>query len=50
MRIFQIDSKYEPPAVETRTVFGLEMQQERNNAKITVELFKNIVSKEKNVK
>lgn len=49
LEYLQMDPKYEPPALETRTVFGLTMQQERNSAKISAELLKKIVSKEKNV-
>ena len=44
-----MDPTYEPAAMETRTLFGLQMEQLRNNAKIDAELFKNVVSKKKEV-
>lgn len=44
-----MDPAYEPPEVETRQVYGLYMQQKRNNVQITEELFNNIVSKNKDV-
>lgn len=33
--ILQMDNAYEPPPVETRTVYGVTMQQGRNDIKIT---------------
>ena len=33
--ILQIDESYEPPMTETRSVYGLKMQQHRNDAQIT---------------
>lgn len=47
--VLQIDPTYEPDLIETRQVYGIYLQQRRNDAKITRELFKNIVSAEKNV-
>lgn len=44
--ILQMDPEYEPTEMETRTLFGLQMEQVRNNAKINAEVFKNIVTKE----
>lgn len=43
--VLQIDSEYDPPEMETRTLFGLQMQQKRNNAVIDDKLFTNVVSK-----
>ncbi|KAJ2391832.1 bifunctional phosphoribosylaminoimidazolecarboxamide formyltransferase/IMP cyclohydrolase, partial [Coemansia sp. RSA 2559] len=45
--VLQIDPAYEPPAIETRQVYGISMQQRRNDVQITPELFANIVSKNK---
>jgi len=42
--IFQIDPNYEPPEMETREVFGFELQQKRNTAKISKELFQKSVT------
>ncbi|KAJ2553365.1 bifunctional phosphoribosylaminoimidazolecarboxamide formyltransferase/IMP cyclohydrolase [Coemansia sp. RSA 1878] len=42
--VLQIDSTYEPPAIETRQVYGLSLQQRRNNATIDASLFTNVVS------
>ncbi|WAR05539.1 PUR9-like protein [Mya arenaria] len=39
-----IDPEYEPPQVETRTLFGLQMSQTRNNANINKLVFKNVVT------
>ena len=44
-----MDPAYEPPEMETRTLFGLQMQQKRNDAVINSELFKNVVTKTKDV-
>ncbi|KAH8832864.1 bifunctional purine biosynthesis protein ade10 [Flagelloscypha sp. PMI_526] len=45
--VLQIDPNYEPPAIETRQVYGISMQQRRNDAVIDANLFKNIVSQNK---
>ncbi|XP_052806937.1 bifunctional purine biosynthesis protein ATIC-like isoform X2 [Mya arenaria] len=42
--VLQIDPEYEPPQVETRTLFGLQMSQTRNNANINKLVFKNVVT------
>lgn len=47
--VLQIDPDYEPDLIETRQVYGISLQQRRNDAKITRELFKNIVSTQKDV-
>ena len=45
----QMDPAYEPPESETRTLFGLKLQQVRNNAMINKSVFSNIGSKRKEV-
>lgn len=47
--VLQIDPDYEPDLIETRQVYGISLQQRRNDAKITRDLFKNIVSEAKQV-
>ena len=41
--ILQIDPDYEPPDIETRDLFGFTLQQERNKAKVTREMFSKTV-------
>lgn len=43
--VVQIDSAYEPPMNETRQVFGVSMEQRRNDRPVTREDFSNIVTK-----
>ncbi|KAJ2878939.1 bifunctional phosphoribosylaminoimidazolecarboxamide formyltransferase/IMP cyclohydrolase, partial [Coemansia aciculifera] len=45
--VLQIDADYEPGLVETRQVYGLSMQQRRNDAVISPSLFANVVSQNK---
>ncbi len=45
--ILQIDPRYEPPAMEARTVFGLTLEQRRNDAHINRNVLTNIVSSSK---
>ncbi|KAF8738707.1 AICARFT/IMPCHase bienzyme, partial [Rhizoctonia solani] len=47
--VLEIDPTYNPGKLETRQVFGVSLQQNRNDAKITAELFSNIVSANKDV-
>lgn len=47
--MLQIDPAYNAPEIEKREVFGLTMEQPRNHARITAELFKNIVTTNKNL-
>ncbi len=42
-RIFQIDPDYRPPEMEHRDVFGMRLEEERNTAPITPELFEDVV-------
>ena len=46
---FQMDPAFEPHNVETRTLFGLKLEQQRNNARIDENVFKNIVTKRQDV-
>lgn len=44
-----MDPKYEPPAIETRQVYGISMQQRRNDCKIDASVFTNVVTKKTEV-
>jgi phosphoribosylaminoimidazolecarboxamide formyltransferase/IMP cyclohydrolase len=44
-----MDPDYVPPEVETRQVYGISLQQRRNDCKIDASLFQNIVTKNKEV-
>jgi phosphoribosylaminoimidazolecarboxamide formyltransferase/IMP cyclohydrolase len=44
-----MDPSYEPPQIETRQVYGISLQQKRNDCKIDAEVFKNVVTKNKEV-
>ena len=44
--ILEIAPAYEPPDVETRDVFGFTLQQERNKARITRDMFRTTVDGE----
>lgn len=45
--ILQIDPNFVPNEIERRTLFGIQMEQKRNDALINKAVFKNIVSKNK---
>ncbi|EJD43818.1 bifunctional purine biosynthesis protein ade10 [Auricularia subglabra TFB-10046 SS5] len=47
--VLEMDPAFVPSAVETRQVYGISMQQGRNDAKIDAKLFDNIVSKNKSL-
>lgn len=47
--IFQIDPNYEPELLETRQVYGVSLQQRRNDAIINQSFFRDIISKNKNL-
>ncbi|NWQ85593.1 PUR9 protein, partial [Burhinus bistriatus] len=47
--VLQMDPHYEPDDNEIRTLYGLYLMQKRNNAVIDRSLFKNIVTKNKNL-
>ena len=41
-RILKIDKEYNPPQIEKREIFGITLEQQRNNLPISSELLKNI--------
>jgi phosphoribosylaminoimidazolecarboxamide formyltransferase/IMP cyclohydrolase len=45
--ILQIDPNYVPSDIESKTLFGLHLEQKRNDALIDESVFKNIVTKNK---
>jgi phosphoribosylaminoimidazolecarboxamide formyltransferase/IMP cyclohydrolase len=47
--VLQMDETFEPPESETRQVYGLSLQQKRNNAIIDASGFSNIVSENTNL-
>lgn len=47
--VLQIDPGYEPDPIERKVLYGLTLEQQRNNAKIDKTLFGNIVTKNKNL-
>ncbi|KAI0255722.1 AICARFT/IMPCHase bienzyme [Lactifluus subvellereus] len=47
--VLQIDPNYAPGAVETRQVYGVSLQQRRNDAKIDPKSFDNVVSKSRDL-
>ncbi|XP_050664088.1 bifunctional purine biosynthesis protein ATIC isoform X2 [Leptidea sinapis] len=47
--VIQIDARYSPDLMEQKTIFGLTLEQRRNDAKINADLFKNIVTNNKNL-
>ncbi|EEB09995.1 bifunctional purine biosynthesis protein, putative [Pediculus humanus corporis] len=48
--VLQIDPNYEPAEMERKVLFGLTMEQKRNDAVIDKNMFMNVVSKNKNFK
>lgn len=47
--ILQMDPDYQPPEMESRTLYGLQLTQKRNNCVIDANMFENIVSNQKAV-
>ena len=47
--VIQIDPDYEPPVTETRDVFGVRMEQRRNDCLVTRGDFANIVTRRKDL-
>ncbi|CAG4992019.1 unnamed protein product, partial [Parnassius apollo] len=45
--VLQMDPAYTPALMEQKTIFGLTLEQRRNDAKITADLFRNIVTNKK---
>lgn len=46
---FQMDPAFQPQELETRTIYGLQLEQLRNNAKIDENVFRNIKTKRQDV-
>lgn len=44
-----VDPAFDPPALETREVFGIVFEQKRSNAKISRDMFKNIVTQNREI-
>lgn len=47
--IMRIDPSYEPEPIESRDIFGITLEQQRNNAVINKDLFGNIVTDNKDL-
>ncbi|KAF5362494.1 hypothetical protein D9756_002676 [Leucocoprinus leucothites] len=47
--VLEMDPKYTPPTVETKQVYGVSLQQIRNNAVISPSMFTNLVSTNKDL-
>lgn len=47
--VLQINPDYKPRLVESKEVYGVTFEQERNEAKITTDLFKNVPTKNKDI-
>jgi len=47
--VLQMDPAYNPPAVETRTEFGITLEQSHNDIAITPGSFSNVVTKRKEI-
>ncbi|KAF5289220.1 hypothetical protein FQR65_LT00108 [Abscondita terminalis] len=47
--VLKIDRNYEPTAIEQKTLFGMTLEQQRNNAIIDKSLFTNVVTDNKNL-
>ena len=45
-RVLRIDPGYEPPEMERRQVFGLTLEQRRNDAPVSPDLFRRVVTEE----
>lgn len=47
--VLQIDPAYEPDLMERKVIFGMTLEQKRNNAVIDKSLFANVVTENKNL-
>lgn len=47
--VLEMDPNYAPPELETRQVYGVSLQQRRNDIKIDAKLFENIVTQNKDL-
>ncbi|XP_040296703.1 bifunctional purine biosynthesis protein ATIC [Bufo bufo] len=45
--VLQVDPTYEPESAEIRTIFGLQLEQRRNDAEVDSSLFSNVVTAKK---
>jgi AICAR transformylase/IMP cyclohydrolase PurH len=45
--ILQIDPAFDPPEMESRDLFGFRLEQKRNDAEVSKELFQNVVTANK---
>ena len=45
--MIEMDADYQPEETETREVFGIQFEQKRNNAVVTADMLKNVVTKKK---
>ena len=45
--VMEMDTEYQPEETETRQVFGVYLEQKRNNTVITADFFKNVVTEKK---
>jgi phosphoribosylaminoimidazolecarboxamide formyltransferase/IMP cyclohydrolase len=45
--LIEMDADYVPEETETREVFGIRFEQKRNNAVVTADILKNVVTKKK---
>lgn len=47
--IIETDPDYDPPEIESRDVYGVVFEQDRNNLKVTSEIFQNIATEKKDI-
>ena len=47
--VIEIDADYEPAAVEQKDIFGITLEQKRNDAAITADLMKSVATKNKDL-
>ena len=47
--ILEMDPAYQPPAIESRTLFGLKIEESYNDCVIDKDLFTNVVTENKNI-
>lgn len=47
--VIQIDPNYQPPEMEMRTVFGITMEQKRNDVKLVPGILSNVVTAKKEI-
>ena len=47
--VIEIDPKYEPAEIETRDIFGITLEQPRNNYRVTEAMLSNVVTKRRNM-